>query len=252
MTQIIILIVVIILIYWLTKGFSKNQHAYAKKQFAGFGLNKETLAHSELGLFVALAAKVSKADGRVDELEAELISNMLTDISALFPDPSAIKKLLKEIFDEEKDALHNLDLVAQALYKILQDDSHKRQKMVEFLINLSYIDGTLSHSEEEMVRRIGYYLGFSDKDLNAMVEQFGSYHRTSVKESSIDQSYTLLGISSDATNDEVKKAYRSLVREYHPDIIKAQGASDEYLKEATIKVQEINEAYEMIKKSRGM
>jgi len=252
MTQIIILALVIILIYWLTKGYSKNQHTYAKKQFAGFGLNKEALAHSELGLFVALMAQVAKADGRVDELEAELISNTLTDISALFPDPSAIKKLLKEIFDEEKDAPHNLDLVAQALYTLLHDDLHKRQKMVEFLINLSYIDGTLSHSEEEMVRRIGYYLGFSDTHLKAMIEQFGSYHRTSVKESSIDQSYTLLGISADATNDEVKKAYRALVREYHPDIIKAQGASDEYLKEATIKVQEINEAYEMIKKSRGM
>ena len=62
----------------------------------------------------------------------------------------------------------------------------------------------------------------------------------------------MLDAAPDATDGEIKKAYRALVREYHPDIIKSQGASDDYLKEATEKVQEINAAYEMIKKSRGM
>ena len=252
MTQILILIVVVAIFYWLSRSFSQNQHTYTRNQFAGFKLNKDALAHSELGLFVALSAKVAKADGRVDELEAELVSNMFTDISALFPDPEATKKLLKEIFDEEKNAPHNLDLVAQALYKTLEKDVHKRQKMVEFLVNLTYIDGTLSQSEEDMLHRIAYHLGFSERDLKAMMEHFGSYHRNSVKESSIDQAYALLGVTAEATNDEVKKAYRALVREYHPDIIKSQGASEEYLKEATEKVQDINAAYEMIKKSRGI
>lgn len=252
MTQILFLVLVIALFYWLSRSFSQNQHTYTKNQFAGFKLNKDALAHSELGLFVALSAKVAKADGRVDELEAELVSNMFADISALFPDPEATKKLLKEIFDEEKNAPHNLDLVAQALYRALEKDLHKRQKMVEFLVNLTYIDGTLSQSEEEMLHRIAYHLGFSEQELKTMMERFGAYHRNSVKESSIDQAYTLLGITAEATNDEVKKAYRALVREYHPDIIKSQGASEEYLKEATEKVQEINAAYEMIKKSRGI
>ena len=48
----------------------------------------------------------------------------------------------------------------------------------------------------------------------------------------------------------IKKAYRKLVREYHPDIIKSQNKGEEYLKEATRKTQEINEAYEIIKKAR--
>lgn len=252
MSQLLLVIVAVILFYWLSRSFAQNQHTYSRNQFAGFKLTKDTLAHSELGLFVALSAKVAKADGRVDELEAELVSNMFNDISSLFPDPEATKKLLKEIFDEEKNAPHNLDLVAQALYKALSKDPHKRQKMVEFLVNLTYIDGTLSQSEEDMLHRIAYHLGFSEQELRSMMERFGSYHRNSVKESSIEQAYTLLGITVEATNDEVKKAYRALVREYHPDIIKSQGASDEYLKEATAKVQEINAAYEMIKKSRGI
>ncbi|WP_310439861.1 TerB family tellurite resistance protein [Sulfuricurvum sp.] len=252
MTQMIVLAVVVLLFFWLSRSFSKNQHTYSKSQFSGFKLTKENLAYSELGLFVALSAKVAKADGRVDELEAELVSNMFNDISLLFPNPEATKKMLKEIFDEEKNAPHNLDPVAQALYKALENDPHKRQKMMEFLVNLTYIDGTLSHAEEEMLRLISKHLHFGEADLAAMLERFGSYHRHSVKESSIDQAYALLNLTSASTNDEVKKAYRSLVREYHPDIIKSQGASDEYLKEATEKVQEINAAYEMIKKSRGI
>lgn len=252
MSQILIIVTVALLFYWLSRSFSQNQHTYSRNQFAGFKLTKDALAHSELGLFVALTAKVAKADGRVDELEAELVSNMFSDISSLFPDPETAKKLLKAIFDEEKNAPHNLDLVAQALYNALKHDLHKRQKMVEFLVNLTYIDGTLSQSEEDMLHRIAYHLGFSEQELRNMMERFGSYHRNSVKESSIEQAYTLLGITTEATNDEVKKAYRALVREYHPDIIKSQGASDEYLKEATEKVQEINAAYEMIKKSRGI
>lgn len=252
MTQMIVLAVVVLLFFWLSRSFSKNQHTYSKSQFSGFQLTKENLAYSELGLFVALSAKVAKADGRVDELEAELVSNMFNDISLLFPNPEATKKMLKEIFDEEKNAPHNLDPVAQALYKALENDPHKRQKMMEFLVNLTYIDGTLSHAEEEMLRLISKHLHFGEADLASMLERFGSYHRHSVKESSIDQAYALLNLTSASTNDEVKKAYRSLVREYHPDIIKSQGASDEYLKEATEKVQEINAAYEMIKKSRGI
>ena len=60
--------------------------------------------------------------------------------------------------------------------------------------------------------------------------------------------YETLGISENASADEIKKAYRKLVREYHPDIIKSQNKGEEYLKEATRKTQEINEAYDrMIK-----
>ncbi|MFY9141930.1 TerB family tellurite resistance protein [Sulfuricurvum sp.] len=252
MTQILLLIFVIAVFYWISKGSARNQAVYSRRQFQSFVLTKEHLEQSELGLFVALAAKIAKADGRVDELEAELISNMFNDISTLFPDPEATKNLLKQIFDEEKQSAENLDRIAQNLYRVLQNDPQKRQKMVEFLVNLSYIDGTLSESEEAMLRIIAGHLHIAPDALASMLSRFGSYHRHSVKESSVTQAYALLGLNADATNDAVKKAYRSLVREYHPDIIKAQGASDEYLKTATEKVQEINAAYEMIKKTRGM
>jgi len=252
MTQFFILALVIFFIYWLTKGYSRSTHTYSRKQFQGFVLSREHLAQSELGLFVALVAKVAKADGRVDELEAELISNMFNDISSIFPEPLSTKELLKEIFDHEKQILNNLDTVASSLTAVLGNDVHKRNRMMQFLVNLAYIDGVLSHSEEEMLHTIARHMLLSSDALNAMMEQFGSLHSRSIKESSIDHAYTLLGITSDTHNEGIKKAYRAKVREFHPDIIKSQGASEEYLKEATVKVQEINAAYEMIKKRRDI
>lgn len=253
MSQIFLLSFLLAVFYWVYKSYSRYEGSeYSQKQFRGFVLSKAALAKSELGLFVALVAKVAKADGRVDELEAELIGNMFNDISSLFPEPEATKKLLKEIFNIEKEVPANIDQVAHALYAIIQNDSHKRIQMMQFLVNLAYIDGTLSHSEEAMLTKIAAFLHFSGNELKAMLEQFGSYHRTSVKESSIDSAYTLLGITKDASNDELKRAYRALVKQYHPDIIKAQGASEDYIQAATAKVQEINGAYEMIKKQRGI
>lgn len=253
MTQIFLFILLAAVFYWISKGYSRYEGSeYSQKQFRGFVLTKESLAKSELGLFVALTAKLAKADGRVDELEAELVGNMFNDISSLFPDPHAAKQLLKEIFDIEKQVPHNLDTVAIALYSIIQNDTHKRVQMMQFLVNLAYIDGTLSHSEESMLTKIAAFLHFNSNELTAMLEQFGSFHHKSVKESSIDQAYSLLSITNNASNDEVKRAYRALVKQYHPDIIKAQGASEDYIQTATAKVQEINAAYEMIKKQRGI
>ncbi|HQS65663.1 MAG TPA: DnaJ domain-containing protein [Sulfuricurvum sp.] len=253
MTQIILFALLAAVFYWISKGYSRYEGSeYSQKQFRGFVLTKESLAKSELGLFVALTAKLAKADGRVDELEAELVGNMFNDISSLFPEPATAKKLLKEIFDIEKQVPHNLDTVAIALYAIIQNDAHKRVQMMQFLVNLAYIDGTLSHSEESMLTKIAAFLHFDSNELSAMLEQFGSFHHKSVKESSIDQAYSLLSITNTVSNDEVKRAYRALVKQYHPDIIKAQGASEDYIQTATAKVQEINAAYEMIKKQRGI
>jgi DnaJ like chaperone protein len=253
MSQLFLVAFLMAVFYWISKSYSRYQNSeYSPKQFQSFVLSKESLAKSELGLFVALVAKVAKADGRVDELEAELVGNMFSDISSLFPEPEKTKNLLKEIFNTEKEIPNNINDVSLLLYAIIKNDPHKRIQMMQFMVNLAYIDGTLSHSEEEMLHRIAWHLQFSDDEFASMLTQFGSMHHTSVKESSIDQAYALLAISKEASTDEIKKAYRALVRQHHPDIIKAQGANEEYIQAATAKVQEINGAYEMIKKSRGI
>lgn len=252
MTQLLLLLILIAVFFWIYRGYSRYQKSeYSPRQFQHFVLSKDRLAKSELGLFVALVAKVAKADGRVDELEAELVGNMFNDISRLFPDPEKTKEMLKEIFNAEKERPYDVDETAVALYGLIRSDPHKRHQMMQFLVNLAYIDGTLSHAEEAMLRTVSALLHFSNDEFTAILERFGSFHTNSIKESSLEQAYALLEVSRDCTEDELKKAYRALVKQHHPDIVKAQGASEDYIQAATAKVQEINAAYELIKKVRG-
>jgi DnaJ like chaperone protein len=69
---------------------------------------------------------------------------------------------------------------------------------------------------------------------------------------SVDKAYETLEMPKDATDNELKKQYRKLVKKYHPDVVTGQGAEQSIIDEATNKLQEINEAYELIKKDRGL
>ncbi len=252
MTQFIIFLLLGIFFAWIMKGYKRyEQGAYRRESFQNFSLTREHLAQSELGLFVTLCAKVAKADGRVHELEAELLGNMFTDISRLFPDPEQARTLLKEIFATEKSSTQNSETVALKLYRVIGRDIQKQHQMLAFLLNLAFADGHLSHAEEQIVRKIAALWHFDAQRFETMLQQFAGMHANATTQSSLDEAYALLNVTADDDLDTIKKAYRKEVRKYHPDIIKAQGASEEYVQDATEKVQQINAAYEAIKRSRA-
>jgi len=235
--------------YWIFKSYSKYT-AYSKESFKNFSITKESLQNSELGLFIALVAKVAKADGKVDALEAELIGIMFDDISAIFPEPLKTKDILKEIFNEEKDKRENLQSIAQTLSRAIKRDKAKQQQFIGFLIQLAFVDGELSKSEEEILAQIAEALEFDANLYHAMFDRFEKMMKNITPRATLADAYKLLGVNESDDMDTIKKAYRKLVREFHPDIIKSQGKSEAYMQEATTKTQEINQAYEMIKEKR--
>lgn len=249
MGNIILLAIVGAFFYWIFKSYSKYTD-YSKEAFKNFSISKESLQSSELGLFIALVAKVAKADGRVDALEAELIGIMFDDISALFPEPQKTRDILKEIFNEQKDISDNTQEIARGLNAAIKKDKAKQHQFMGFLIQLSFVDGEVSKSEEEVLASIAEALEFDPNIYHAIFEQFEKMMHNFKPKANISDAYKLLGVSENDDMDTIKKAYRKLVREYHPDIIKSQGKDDAYMQEATAKTQEINQAYEMIKSYR--
>jgi len=123
--------------------------------------------------------------------------------------------------------------------------------MLSFLINLAYIDGELSHAEENLIIKIAAFLEISSAEVEGIMQRFASAVGGNASQHSISEAYKILGASQSDDITVIKKKYRALVKKYHPDIMKAKGASEEYIKDATIKVQEINTAYEMIKKEKA-
>lgn len=236
--------------YYIFKSYSTYTQEYSKEAFQNMEVTKESIGNSELGMFVALVAKVAKADGRVDALEAELIGIMFDDISAIFPDPDKTKSILKEIFAEQKEIPQNLEAVAKDLGHTIRRDKQKQQQFMGFLIQLAFADGEVSESEDKILQTIAEAFNFDPNAYHAIFDQFEKMIHNNMPKQNISDAYKLLGVSEDDSMETIKKAYRKLIRQYHPDIIKSQGRSEAYIQEATQKTQEINQAYEMIKQAK--
>jgi len=250
MFNLIIMAILVYGFYTIFKSYSKYE-TYSKQAFKNFSISHDSLKNSELGLFVALVAKVAKADGKVDALEAQLVGIMFDDISAIFPEPQKTKDILKDIFNEEKDRKDNTIHIANALANAIKRNQAQQQQFMSFLIQLAFVDGEVSKSEEDILGIIAEALAFDPNVYHAIFNRFEQMMKNVQPKSTIEDAYKVLGVNANDDLSTVKKAYRKLVREYHPDIIKSQGKDEEYMKKATAKTQEINQAYEMIKKVRG-
>jgi len=223
---------------------------YSSEAFKNFAVSHEAIAKSDLGLFVALTAKVAKADGRVDALEAQLVGMMFDDISKVFPEPAKTRQILKDIFNEEKLRSDNTEQIALAFAESLRRKKAQQIQFMGFLIQLAFVDGEVSASEDKVLQSIAEALEFDPKLYHEIFDRFESMMQNVQPKVSLDDAYALLGVSASDDMNKIKNVYRKLVRKYHPDIIASQGKSEEYMEEATAKTQELNQAYEMIKKAR--
>jgi len=235
LTAIIILIIVIFIFYMLTKNYNKydyNQINPNKKQsFSG------NLKDHEAGLIVSLMAKVAKADGKVSELEAELISNALTELSSVFEDQAEVREELK---------------ISKKYFNLTKNDYSKRLSTVEFLVNLAYIDNDFTNEEYMICEDISNTLQIKRDDFKTVILKFKEFYANKYNKqvNTLVNAYKILGASKSDDMQTIKSKYKKLVRENHPDLLQGRGASESIIEKATSKLQEINEAYEIIKKSR--
>ena len=248
--EILIFIAVVVIFFILNKDYNPNDYHNIKVNIKQ-KLQGELIDH-EAGLLIALMAKVAKADGHISELEAELLSHTFTDISLVFEDDKNIREQLKQIYKQEKESFENTILISQKYYNLTKRDYTKRLKVMEYLLNLAFIDGEFTQTERMIIEDIAKALEIKPNDLNNMISNFESYYANKAQSKAMDiqNAYKVLGVSSSASDSEIKKAYRKLVKQYHPDIVSGQGAEQSMIDEATKKLQEINEAYEIIKKGR--
>lgn len=251
MIKLLVLALVGFVFYMLTRGYKSSDFQNIKVD--GRQTLKGNLEDHEAGLLVAMMAKVAKADGKVSELEAELLSHTFTDIANHFENSNEIREQLKELYKKEMESFDNTIEVAEKYFKLTKRDYQKRLKVLEYLLNLAFIDNDFSKTEFMITEDIANAMQIQKSDFETMISKFEQYYaaKENEKHLSLERAYQVLGVSANDEMGVIKKKYRQLVKENHPDIVTGQGASQSIIDEATKRLQEINEAYELIKKQRG-
>jgi len=250
MGQLLVVLIVIVVFYMLNKNYRSSDFKYIKQDIKQ--KLKGKLKEHEAGLLISLMAKVSKADGHISELEEELLNHTFIDISKHFENSEEIKDELKKLYQEEIKTFDNTIDIANKYYKLTRKDYKKRLKTIEYLLNLAFIDGEFSQTEFMIIEDISKAFKISNTDLNKIINQFKSFYkqRETSETVTLEKAYKILNSSKLEDMKTIKKRYRELVKQNHPDIITGQGASKSMIDLATKKLQEINEAYELIKKER--
>ncbi len=186
-----------------------------------------------MSLLVLIAA-VMKADGKVVKSELDYVKQFFM---AQFGQSSAREALilLRDILKQE---IPVRDVCLQISRNM---DYSSRLQLLHLLFNISNADGVISQPELNAIEQMAGYLGIASSDFLSIRNMF-------VPET--DSAYKILEIERNATDDEVKKAYRRMAMKYHPDKVSHLG--DEFRKTADEKFKKVNEAYEKIKKERNM
>lgn len=180
-----------------------------------------------------LCAAVMKSDDKLLKSELEYVKKFF--ISQFGVKHTQDRMLLFREILKQDYSLHDV---------CVQIDMHldypSKLQLIHLLIGLANSDGEVHHAELNTIKNIASYLHIKSADLNSM---FAMY----VKDTT--SAYDILEVKRDASNDEIKKAYRKLAVMHHPD--KVEHLGDEFKKSAQEKFKKINEAYSQIKKERG-
>jgi len=198
------------------------------------GSQRSTTAALQLNL-LALAATVIKADGTVKQQELQFVRNFfITNYG------TQMASTIFEKFNEEvKKERQNIPELTQIFTQRAPYET--RLQILHFLFGVANADGSISKTELIKVEQIAAALGIRPSDMESIKAMF-------VK--ATDSAYKILEISSSATDAEVKKAYRTMAKKYHPD--KLQSKDPALIKGAQEKFQKVQEAYEAIQKERGL
>ena len=245
---------------WLSNRFSRSSAGM-------FGVNpkkREQRQSAFIKTLFLLMGKLAKADGRISEAEIAHAEAFMTQLG-LTQDH---RKEAINLFKQGARSDFSLDETIADFNATTGNAANLKQLLVMYLLGTAMADGKMELVEQELLREIAIKLGFSEQSFNQLLmmvqaqSQFrgGGYHYTGGGQqssaanaaSSLTSAYQALGVEKGITDSALKKNYRKLMSEFHPDRLIGQGLPEDMIKVATERSKEIQTAYDLIKKSRGM
>ncbi len=206
-----------------------------------------------------LMGKLAKADGRISQIEIDHVEAFIQKMGMSAEHRQEAIRQFKRGADPAFDISSTLNHFMTHCGR-----SHNlRQVLLVYLTVMALADGQLDPAEKQILENIASQLGYSRAEFNRILQmvlsqahfssgqqQYRKAGRSSAND--LDDAYKALGVSKDASNQEIKRAYRKLMSQYHPDKLTGQGVPEDMIAVATEQAKEIQVAYDLIKKHRGI
>jgi len=202
-------------------------------------------------LFISMG-KLAKADGQVSQDEIAHVEQFMQKLGM-----TAEHRLQAiALFKQGADAEFDIGPTYKKFMAICGHTKNLKQVLLVYLIVMALADGHFHPAEEALLADIAARLGYdqaSFKQLMDMVlnqSHFGGGQANTA--AALDDAYKALGVTKDSTDAEIKRAYRKLMSQYHPDKLMGQGVPEDMIAMATEQAKEIQLAHDLIKKSRDI
>jgi DnaJ like chaperone protein len=195
---------------------------------------------------LVLASYIIRADGKVMHSEMEYVRTFLRQAFGANAEREGNEILLR-IFEERKkmertDPQSFRTMIQQCAAQVAAClPLEQRLQLLAFLCGIARADGEVHALEVQALKEIAHHMGLNDAEVDSMLNLGGT---------SVEEAYKVLEITPEATDSEVRAAYRNMVRKHHPD--KVQTLGEDVKRAAEEKMQKINEARDIIFQSRGM
>lgn len=221
---------------------------------------REEVQEALFSAVFSIMGHLAKADGRVSEQEIGQAEAIMSRMQL----NDEQRRRAQEAFRQGKDDDFPLDRTVAEFRQRIRRRRHLVVVFLELLLQTALADGELHAEEERILFRVAAGLGVPESQfrqiLNMVLAQarFGGAGAGAAggaagpARPSLGEAYQVLGVSEAASDQEVKKAYRRLMSEHHPDKLAARGVPEEMIRVSTEKTAEISKAYDMIKEARGM
>ena len=240
-------------------GHLLDRNVVAKKD-GGIGFDPNRQSRRQNAFFDAtfsVLGHIAKSDGRVSQEEIALAERVMQQMR-LSKDQ---RVAAIELFNQGKQPGFDLDQVLVNFRESIGGKITLIQMFIEIQLQAVYADGKKSSSEEQILQKICQILGYPEVLLAQLESMLFASQRSrhsyqtneayAASTNALEDAYKIIGVSKTATNAEVKKAYRKLMSQNHPDKLIAKGLPEEMIEIATNKTKEIQKAYDLIEKSRG-
>jgi len=188
---------------------------------------------------------VAKADGRVCEDEITMAEKVMDQMQLTLEQ----KQLAIKLFNYGKETDFDLEKVLGRLKKDIERRALVRQ-FVNIQLKVAYSDGELKNNEQILFQQMLSLLEFNRLEFEHL-ERDVKNELLSPFRVSLNEAYSVLGVPYDASEDELKKVYRRLMSQYHPDRLQANDISGEEMRLASERAHKIKSAYEQVRKVRG-